>query len=261
MEKKILLIVVACFCFHFSFSQEIDNLVSDFQSNDWETVLQAKKSLENLEGKSIPELVRLLDNNSTVKLENTGALIYPGAEKFFGYGQIIDYGIDKISIRAGWLLEELAFQNFGFSGVHIQENKLIDYIKFTFPDYYNNSSNRKKLESFSVTEKRTIIMELGHKKVTNWWEKESDNWNRLDALLDALYSTDEKRQVKALFYIRNGKTKCSGLTKSIYESKIKGRISELSKVNLKRVSEHAKLILFDQNFEWLKMKQDKQDKK
>ncbi len=256
MEKKLLLIVLACFCFHISFNQEIDQLFTDFQSNNWEIVLIAKNSLENMEGKSIPGLVKLLDNNATVKLENTGTLIYPGADKFFGYGQIIAYDIDKIAIRAGWLIEELTFQNFGFSGVHIEEYKLLDYIKVTFPGYYNNSSNRKKLQNSTADEKRTIIMELSHNNVNEWWEKEADEWNRLDALIDALNSNDEKRQVKALFYIRNGKTKCSGLNISIYESKIKSRINELSKVNLQRVSEHAKLILLDDEFNWLKMKQD-----
>jgi hypothetical protein len=60
----------------------------------------------------------------------------------------------------------------------------------------------------------------------------------------------------ALFYIRNGKTKCSGLDKSVYESKIKKRIRELSNVKLQRVSEHAKLILLDDDLDWLKMKQN-----
>ncbi len=256
MKKKILLIILACLYFHFSFNQGIDELINNFQSNDWNTVLTAKNSLENLDSKSIPKLIGLLDDNAIIKLKNTGDLIYPGAEKFFGYGLIIDYDIDKISIRAGWLLEELTFQNFGFSGVHIQESRLINYLKFNFPEYYNNSVNRKKFESCRVDEKRAIILKLSHEKVTKWWEKEAGSWKRLNALIDALYSTDEKRQVKALFYLRNGKTKCPGLTESAYESKIKGRIIELSKVELKRVSEHAKLILLDQDFEWLEMKQD-----
>lgn len=257
MEKKVLLVVLVCFCFHISYNQEIDKIFNDFQSSNWEMVLKAKNSLENMEAKSIPGLIKLLDNNSTVKLENTGTLIYPGAERFFGYGQIIAYDIDNIPVRAGWLLEELAFQNFGYSGVHIEDYKLIDHIKVTFPEYYNNSGNRKELQSSSTADKRKLIMKLSQNKVNEWWDKEADKWNRLDALVDALNSNDEKRQVKALFYIRNGKTKCSGLNKSVFESKIKSRIIELSKVNLQRVSEHAKLILLDDELEWLKMKQNK----
>ena len=256
MEKKILLIVLACCYFQLGFNQEIDKLVKDFKSSDWTVVVVAKKNLENFEAKALPELINLLNDNSVIKLENISDLIYPGAEKFFGHGQIIDYDIDKISIRAGWLIEELTFQNFGFSGIHIQESKLIDYIKFSFPEYYNNSSNRQKLENSSTLEKRDLIMKLSYDKVINWWKKESGNWNRFNAIMDALNSTDEKRQVKALFYIRNGTTKCAGLTKDKYESEIRDKINELSKVKLKRVSEHAKLILLDKNYEWLNIKQD-----
>jgi hypothetical protein len=256
-RKKLLLVIIACGYMNISFNQElsVDLLLKDFQSNNWPSVLKAKEDLENLEGKSIPKLMNLLSVNSVRKLENTGDLIYPGAERFYGRGQIIEYDIDDISIRAGWLLEELTFQNFGFTGVHIQEDKLVDFIKFTFPDYYNNSSNRKKLEAGSAIEKRRIIKSLSIKAVNEWWAKESDNWNRLNALLEALNSDDEKRQVKALFYIRNGKTKCTGLTESFYKAKIQDRIIELSKVQLKRVSEHAKLILLDMEYEWLKIKQ------
>lgn len=256
MEKKVLLIVLACFCLGFGYNQEIDNLFNDFKSNDWETVSSAKISLENLEGKSIEKLLELLEDDSTVKLENTGTLIYPGSEKFFGYGQIIAYDIDKLAIRAGWLLEELTFQNFGFSGMHIEEFKLDHHISITFPDYYNNSGNRKKIQKCSTAEKRKMILALSRKKAASWWKNESEDWSRLDALTEALNSNDEKRQVKALFYLRNGKTKCSGLDMSVYESKIKERIKELAKVKLQRVSEHAKLILLDADLDWLKMKQD-----
>jgi hypothetical protein len=232
MEKKILLIVIACCFLQFNLNKEIDKLIKDFKSNDWVVVLKAKKNLENLESKALHELIDLLKDESVNKLGNTGDLIYPGADKFFGHGQIINYDIDKISIRAGWLIEEMTFQNFGYSGIHIQENRIIDYIKFNFPEYYNNSSNRENLENRSTSEKRALVSKLSYNKVIDWWKKESKNWNRLAALLDALNSTDEKRQVKALFYLRNGTSKCTGLNKNVYESKIKKRIIELSKVFL-----------------------------
>lgn len=257
MEKKLLIVVIAVGYMLISFNQEqsVDELIKDFQSNDWPTVIKAKENLENLEGKSIPELMNLLDSCSINKLQNTGDLIYPGAEKFYGHGQIIDYDIDDMCIRAGWLLEEISFQKFGFDGVHIQEDRLISYIKYNFPDYYNSKDNKDKLEKSTTPEKRSLIKDLSIKKAQDWWKKESKDWNRLNALVDALKSDDEKRQVKALFYIRNGRTQCTGLTKSYYEKNIHGIINELSKVQTKRVSEHAKLILLDMNYEWLKIKQ------
>ncbi|UCH14699.1 MAG: hypothetical protein JSV22_01750 [Bacteroidales bacterium] len=257
MEKKLLIVVIAIGYLLLSFNQEksVDKLIKDFQSSDWPTVLKAKESLENMEGKSIPELINLLGSCPVIKLENTGDLIYPGAEKFYGHGQIIDYDIDDICIRAGWLIEEIAFQKFGFDGVHVQEDRLINYIKFNFAGYYNKEDNKDKLEKMSATEKRNLIKDLSIKKAKKWWEKESKGWNRLSALVDALKSDDEKRQVKALFYIRNGRTQCTGLTKSYYKKNIHSIVNELSKVQTKRVSEHAKLILLDMNYEWLKIKQ------
>lgn len=258
MEKKLLIAVIACGYMLLGISQEksVDKLIKDFQSNDWPTVIKAKENLENLEGKSIPELMNLLGSCTVIKLQNTGDLIYPGAEKFYGHGQIIDYDIDDICIRAGWLLEEITFQKFGFDGVHIQEGRLDNYIKYNFPGYYNSENNKNKLEKMATAEKRSLIEDLSIKKANEWWKKESKGWNRLSALVEALKSDDEKRQVKALFYIRNGRTNCTGLTKSFYKKNIHSIINELSKVQTKRVSEHAKLILLDMNYEWLKIKQN-----
>ncbi len=234
--------------------KEIDKLLKDFQATDWGIVLQAKEKLENSEAKSIPGLIDMLKDNTVKKLTNTGDLIYPGADKFFGHGQIIDYDIDKIDIRAGWLLEDLSFQNFGFSGIHIESKNLSDYIKFNYPKYYNNSKNRQLVDKATDKEKRDIIKKLSIAAAQRWWADEGGDWNRLNALMSALGSEDEKRQAKALAYLRNGKSRCSDLTVEAYKSKIEPLINELSKSPLKRISEQAKLIMLDSDFEWLKIK-------
>lgn len=231
-----------------------DKLITDFKSTDWPAVLKAKENIENLEKDGIPQLISMLNDFSIRKLKNTGDLIYPGATKFYGHGQIIEYDIDEISIRAGWLLEDLTFQNFGFSGVHLPENELNTFIQATFPDYISNAANKQKLDKMTVVEKRKLIKTLSINKAQAWWNSESVNWSRLNALVNALKSTDEKRQVKALFYIRNGKTKCTGLNKAYYESELVELMRELAKTELKRVSENAKLILMDIDYEWLMLK-------
>ncbi len=234
--------------------KELTGLLKELQSVDWPVVSQAKEKLENMEGKSIPGVIPMLRDKTVKKLMNTGDLIYPGAEKFFGHGQIIDYDIDKIDIRAGWLLEELTFQNFGFTGVHIQADNLADYIKFNFPKYYNNSKNRQLIEKSTEKEKREMIRKLSAQEAEKWWEDQDEKWNRFNALLEALSCEDEKRQAKALFYIRNGKTSCTGLTRESYQLQIESIIRELSKSPLKRISEQSKLILLDTDFDWLALK-------
>lgn len=256
---KILLALLLCLGYLNSIAQDDhEQLINEFTSDDWKVVKQAKESLENLEEKAIPLVLPLLEVDKIVKLTNTGTLIYPGAEKFFGYGQIVDYDIDNISIRAGWLLEEISFNNFGFTGYHLPDEELIPFIKITFPDYYNNSTNRKKIESSTVAELRRMIYKLSIKNVKEWWEQEQDSWTRLEALVEALQSFDEKRQVKALFYIRNGTTACTGLTKDFYIDNISKEIVRMSSSDIKRISEHARFILFDTKFEWLDNKKQKE---
>lgn len=233
---------------------KIEALLRDFQSTDWPTVLSAKEKLENLEVQSIPQLMQFIRDNSDKKLVNTGDLIYPGAEKFFGHGQIIDYDIDKIDIRAGWLLEDITFQNFGFSGIHIEPSSLNDFIKIKFPDYYNNSKNSELIKTSDEAQKRELIKKLSIQEAENWWKMESEKWSRFDALVSSLKSEDERRQVKGLFYLRNGKSACMGLDRDSYKKNIEPLIENLSKSRIKRVSEQAKLILVDVNFEWLEMK-------
>lgn len=238
------------------FSQEdISKLLSDFQSADWGNVKTAKEKLENMEAVAIPKIIELTVNNEIKKLENTKDLIYPGATKFYGHGQIIDYNIDYISVRAGWLLEDLTFQNFGFKGYYLQDSiEMIKHIKTTFPGYYNNVTNRKNLENSDSIALQKTLAKLCLMNVSKWWEEEQDDWSRLDALYSALSSFDEYRQVKALFYIRNGKTGCKGLTKDYYIDNLSREIVRLSGSEVKRISENAKLILLDVKYEWLDLK-------
>ena len=254
--KSYLIILTLCLSLSGLYGQEISikSLINDFTSTDWNLVSAAKEDLENLQAGALSDIMELLKSDYEAKLVNTGDLIYPGADKFYGHGQMIDYDIDNLAIRAGWLLEDLTFQNFGFGGVHIQGDQLLDFIKLTFPEYYNNSQNRKKLANSSEQQLRQLIKELSIKKANQWYALQGNNWNRLDALADALKSYDEKREVKALFYMRNGKSKCSGLNKDSYNTKLKELVEDLSKVEIKRISENAKLILLDDKFDWLTMK-------
>jgi len=253
--KKTWILSTILFTFSITHAQsDIDKLISQFTSSEWASVKQAKVQLENYESQSLPALIKLLDRTDVVKLVNTGSLIYPGAEKFFGYGQMVEYDIDKIAVRAGWLLEDLTFENFGFSGCHLAPEDQMSFIKLTFPEYYNNSNNRKQLESSSVAEISKVIFNLSVQNAKSWWKNEGAGWSRITALVEALNSFDEKRQVKGLFYLRYGQTSCKGLTKDYYFDNISRAIVRLSTSETLRVSEHASNILSDIRFLWLEQK-------
>ena len=253
--KTIVSSILFLACFTFLNAQESEEeLFKKFNSSEWKEVKASKEKLENFEAAIIPELIEMTKSKEFVKLQNTGSLIYPGAVQSFGYGQIIEYDIDRLGVRAGWLLEDLTFQNFGFSGAHYAADQLEPFIKVTFAEYYNNSTNRKKILAMNEDERRKLIINLASEEAENWWAANKSTWTRLDALYDALKSYDEKRQVKALFYLRNGKSKCTGLTEDFYIDNLYREIRRLSKSETPRVSEHATFILMDIKYDWLELK-------
>jgi len=255
--KKTIISLVLCFflsTYPGTGSEPIGQLISDFLSTDWPTVLVAKEKIENIGSACISDMIAIMNDCRELKLQNTGDLIYPGAEKFFGHGQIIDYDIDIACVRAGWLLEDLTFRNFGFTGIHLPDNELTGFIQNNFPDYFNNPANHTQYEELTASGKRRLIRSLSIEQVNNWWKTVAASWNRLDALENALNSKDEKCQVKALFYMRYGITKCKGLNERYYRTRLDNSIKKLSRVDLGRVSEHAKLIMLDSDFDWLAIK-------
>lgn len=227
--------------------------MDEFVSNDWSVVSLAKEKMENLGSSCIPELIGMMNDCRIQKLHNTGDLIYPGAEKFFGHGQIIDYDIDDVCVRAGWLLEDITFKNFGFSGIHLPADELSGFIAATFPDYVGIADPQQTV-ALSEDGKRKLIRSLSIERAKNWWLGTAKQWNRLQALEQALNSNDEKCQVKALFYLRNGKTQCRGLTQKYYKSRLEKVINKLTRSETNRVSENAKLIMLDSDFDWLSLK-------
>lgn len=257
MKRHAFSLILCCLFTAFLSANNTDNgrqLIGEFLSADWPTVLAAKEKIESAGKDYIDDLLSAMNDCRIQKLQNTGDLIYPGAEKYFGHGQIIDYDIDDICVRAGWLLEDLTFRNFGFTGIHLPDNELAGFIRNNFPEYYNDPVNRASLDELTVPGERKLIRTLSIEKARKWWNSASSGWNRLDALREALNSQDDKCQVKALFYLRNGNTLCKGLTEKYYKSNLENTVKKLSRVKQGRVSEHAKLIMLDSDFDWLSIK-------
>ena len=104
----------------------LNQYIEKLNDSDWETVYKAKDSLEKLEYKSLPYLIQNLNKKDEfVKLKNTTDLIYPGSTVFYGEGWFVPYDLDWISIRTGWVIEEITFENFGFKEINITEDELI----------------------------------------------------------------------------------------------------------------------------------------
>lgn len=65
-----------------------------------------------------------MKSREVVPLTDTMDLIYPGAKTFYGHGYIVNYDLDSLAVRAGWVLESITFQDFGFRSNTIQEDTL-----------------------------------------------------------------------------------------------------------------------------------------
>ena len=218
---------------------EIEKQLNDFVLSEWGKVYKAKDTLMMIEKEVIPHLITLMyDEKRFVKLANTADLIYPGATTFYGSGWFIPYDLDWIAIRAGWALEELTFQNFGFVETSITNVDLIQLHKDNYEEYIKKGKHDVNFERESFKKLSKSI-----KKATNWWIENQHDWSNKQAIKDALYCDDVERQMNALQHLRFPNYKSKGLNLHYYENELKSRIEELELSSDEEIAEQAKLKL------------------
>lgn len=231
MKKIIFLFTLLICSICSSQKKKIDSLFVEFKKAPfYEKIYPAKLQLENYQKPIIPELIKLVQDTNFVKLTGTGDLIYPGAEKHYGHGHYIPYDLDWISIRAGWLLEELTFQNFGYQTTNIYDLK------------QGNNPEKDNLKE---------LQKLQAKKVKKWWKDNSKKWTRLESIKEALSSNDEIRVSKAIQFLRLGETKCDGLNREVFLKEIKPLALKLKDSNNKDIQEIGALLENENLDYWL----------
>ena len=94
----------------------------DFVSDDWHRVSAAKSALVSMNTAAIPSLIALMQAPRVVRLTNTDDLFYPGARRNYGHGMYLAYELDVIPVRAGWVMEEITRQDFGFRAIRIKRD-------------------------------------------------------------------------------------------------------------------------------------------
>ena len=218
---------------------KIQKYLDDFVDSEWQKVYKSKDSLMVVEKEAIQHLIGLMsDEKRFVKLKNTADLIYPGATQFYGHGWFIDYDLDWIAIRAGWALEELTFQNFGFVENSITNIDLIQLHQDNYEEYIITGKQE-------VTFERESFKKLANSidKATKWWINNEADWTNINAIKAAIYSKDITRQLNAIQHLRYPNYKSKGYTDGFYESELKPRIKELTFSSNEEVAYQAKLKL------------------
>lgn len=227
-------------------NKRILKLIKDFSDSNWEKVYRAKDTLESLEHESLPYLYDLLnEDNRLVKLTNTADLIYPGTTEFYGHGWVIDYDLDWLTIRAGWAIEEITFQNFGFKENKITEGDLfeLEMDSAKYKEYIKTG----KYDFQIAPEKIGKIIEIKN-KATESWIKNHNSWTRLNGVIEALNSADTLNQMTALNHLAWGNC-IRGLDLKKYKESLEPLIERLMNSDNKSIKEGAGALNETVNYE------------
>lgn len=94
----------------------VDRALGKLKSARFPEVLAARDELvASGSARAVARLVALAPATDRVPLTETADLVYPGTRRFHGHGLVVPYDIDRLGARAGWVLEDLTFRDFGFS--------------------------------------------------------------------------------------------------------------------------------------------------
>ena len=231
MKKTIFLITLLICSICSSQNKKIDSLFIEFKRTSfYEKVYPAKLELESYQKQVIPELIKCIQDTTFVKLTGTGDLIYPGAVEYYGHGHYIPYAIDWISIRAGWLIQELTFQDFGYETTNT-----------------GNLTWKDKPEGQKLKELRKLQAE----KVKKWWKENGTKWSRLESIKEALLSNNVNRISNAVQFLRFGETECDGLNREVFLKEIKPLALKLRDSENDDIKEIGKQLESEELNNWL----------
>jgi hypothetical protein len=233
----------------------MDSLIKQFAGTDWGQVSEAQFVLESKQGAAIPRLVALLERDEYVKLRNTADLIYPGAESYWGYGHILRYDVDWLSVRAGWALEQITFQDFGFSEDSIRESDLLRATARGQVDVPLQEVIAVDIPAEAKEQQRAAAVQ----RARAWWTQQQGTWHRLPALVDALDSAEPARVLSALHWLRFENSVIDGFTKGVYLEQVYPRVQILAGSTNPEVAAQAAYLVRDYDNDewwWLSLKED-----
>jgi hypothetical protein len=197
-------------------SASVEELVQDLSSDYWPRVWTAELRLESRQAEAVPALIKLTRSTSRVQLRETWDLIYPGAKTFYGHGYIVDYDLDWLSVRAGWALESLTFQNFGFSEGVIDHDTM-------FKSTIEGKAD-KPLQDVVHLKRDPVVQrklrEMASDRANDWWKEQGPSWSRQNALIEALAGQDPMLAERAMNWVRNGTTRCDGFSRRFIKSRV-----------------------------------------
>ena len=190
-----------------AFKQDVRSLLHDFQSSQWPTVHRAKILLEDMKSPTILEIVfsRIINlgPENHVVLCNTNGVIFPDSG-ISNAELVLDYEVNWLTFRYGWLLEDMTFEDFGF-----RSNIMPDELLWDSSAFGNTPLHLVKngIEGVQREQRRKDAVQ----KMMAWWDRgkfdiswreDRRDWNWSTGLLEALKSEDRSRQLRAMVWLR-----------------------------------------------------------
>lgn len=171
-----------------------DTVRQDFVSDRWPKVHAASEVLMVTEG--IPVLLEVMAQDKEVVLEETADLIYPGARRFYGHGLKIDYELNWLAGRAGWVLEQLTFEAFGF---HPADITTADVLNAAGPLAKGKSTDELRHDP----QVKANLRKRAVQRAQEWWKNQGGKFDREAAARMALTGRDWPKQRRVLAAIRS----------------------------------------------------------
>lgn len=220
-------------------SSSIDQLIKTFCSSEWVVVENAALELEEMGADALPYLVALLARDEAIPLQDTFDLIYPGMDRFYGHGYSVWYDIDWLSVRAGWLIERITFEDFGFRESAMSKSPLLaEEI-----EHQRRHPKSPHYLSHTMPQVRMQLRAEAAERTKEWWDQNRLKWNRLESIYAAMESNDRRRVESILQWIRFGETTCPGLDLDSFDTQVMPIVKELVSSTDNQLSRHAELII------------------
>ncbi len=217
----------------------------------WGEVRAAAQALESQGAGAIDALFALLNRDERVDLVDTADLIYPGAKQFYGHGYLVDYDLDWLPVRAGWVLEAITFRDFGFRDGALTEDPLLRAAVAGMRDVPLDQVAAIKKDPEARRRQRAEAVA----RAERWWAGvDRAAWSRLQELLEALASDSPARQVAALGWLRYGESACPGLDRKSYDERVLPLVEPLAAAADRNVRDQARMLLEDRDKYGLSLK-------
>lgn len=196
--------------------------------SEWDTVEDAARKTERGGRASIPSLLEMMDDERYIPLQHTAGLGYPGGKDFFAHGFLADCPLNWLPARAGWVLEKITFEDFGFS-VGSEER---DRIWKQVAPMRARGDSEEQIDAFVKADELAKVVPRARKSralARAWWSKRQTDWTRFRGIQDALNSDNPIRQHRALDFLANTDNICDGLTLQSFRTDLLARTAILAR--------------------------------